>query len=116
MLHELGDGHILLADRAYDSDALRTACTENLFWRPPLGNRSIKADTGSRSRPTGGIEASIDALTSAGERFTPAQLGDAVLTTKADQHDPDLLFSGILLAGAAADIPNRLLRPGLQGV
>ena len=67
MLHEIGDGQIPRADRAYDSDALRTACTENLYWRPPFGNRSIKADTGSRSRPTGGFAASIHALTSAGE-------------------------------------------------
>ncbi len=67
MLHEIGDGQIPRADRAYDSYALRTACTENLYWRPPFGNRSIKADTGSRSRPTGSFAASVDALTSAGE-------------------------------------------------
>jgi hypothetical protein len=51
-----------------------------------------------------------------GDPFTSAQLGDAVLATQADRHDPHLLFSGILLKGATADIPNRLLCSGLSGV
>jgi hypothetical protein len=48
--------------------------------------------------------------------FTPTQLGDAVLATQAGQHNPDLLFGGILLASPTADVPHCLLCPGFQGV
>jgi hypothetical protein len=43
----------------------------------------------------------IEAL---GNAFAPAQRGNAVLATQAFQHDADLLFRRILLAGRAADV------------
>ena len=39
-----------------------------------------------------------------GNAFLATQLGDALLTAKAIQHNPDLFFRAVLLTGLAFDI------------
>jgi hypothetical protein len=41
--------------------------------------------------------------------LAPAALGDALLAVQAPQHDPDLLFGRVLLAGTPADVLHDLL-------
>jgi hypothetical protein len=45
-----------------------------------------------------------------GDALLAAELGDAVLTAQAFEHDADLLLSGELPSGGSADVPDCLLR------
>jgi len=47
------------------------------------------------------------------DAFLTAQLGDAILAAQAFQHDPDLVFGGIVFACRSADVPYDPLGRGL---